>query len=147
MEPALGLALISGWISLSYLLFQKIQLKDPETKKAKDTVKDIQKRMSELQKQGKIDEKLLDEVLRAQNTLMMKMMLPTFVLGFFAIYVFNHVSAVYGGFSLVLPFAIPWPALAFPPFVFTNTIGWLGFYIACSLAWSLLLRKALGVDF
>ena len=95
MEPALGIALIAGWISLSYLLFQKIQLKDPETKKARETVKSAQKKMQALQKQGKMDEKLLNEVLKAQSTLMTKMMMPMFILGIFAIYIFQHIGKVF----------------------------------------------------
>ncbi len=147
MDPALSIALVAGWLSLSFLLFQKIQLQDPEAKKAQETVKNVQKKMGELRKEGKMDEKLLDEVLKAQNTLMMKMMLPTFILGFFAIFVFNKIAEVYGSFVLVLPMEIPWPVLAIPPLIFTNTIGWLGWYVACSLGWSILLRPLLKVDF
>ena len=147
MEPAVAIALVAGWISLSYLLFQKIQLQDPEAKKAKETVKSVQKKMAQMQKSGKMDEKLLDEVMAAQTTLMTKMMLPTLILGFFALFIFQKVSAIYGTFVLVLPFVIPWPVLALPPIILTNTIGWLGWYVVCSLFWSLVLRKALGVDF
>jgi uncharacterized membrane protein (DUF106 family) len=147
MDPAVSIALIAGWISLSYLLFQKIQLKDPETKKAKEIVKNAQKKMKELQKRGKMDEKLLDEVLKAQSTLMTKMMMPTMILGIFALFIFQQIGEVYGGFIMVLPMTIPWPALAIPPLVFTNTIGWLGWYVVCSLGWSLSLRRLLKVDF
>jgi uncharacterized membrane protein (DUF106 family) len=147
MEPAVSIALIAGWISLSYLLFQKIQLKDPETKKAKEIVKNAQKKMKEMQKHGKMDEKLLSEVLKAQSTMMTKMMIPTFILGIFALFIFKHISTIYGGVTIVLPFSIPWPVLAIPPLIFTNTLGWLGWYIVCSLSWSIILRKLLKVEF
>ena len=146
MDPALSIALVSGWISLSYLLFQKIQLSDPETKKAQEIVKNAQKKMKEMQKNGKMDEKLLDEVLKAQSTLMTKMMLPTFLLGIFAIFIFKQIAEVYGGFTMILPISIPWPVLAIPPLIFTNTIGWLGWYVVCSLSWSIVLRKLLKVE-
>lgn len=145
MDPTVSIALVAGWLSLAFLLIQKIQLDDPEAREAKKKMEMAQKEMKDLQKRGKMDDKLLDELLKAQTTLMTKTMIPTMVVGFFAIFVFNKLAEVYSAFQLVLPWVIPLPALAFPPFVMTNTLGWLAWYIICSLGWSFLLRPVLGV--
>ena len=145
MEPIYAIGLIAGWISLSFLLFQKIQLNDPEAKKAKEKMEIAQKKMKEMQKGGKIDDKLLDELLSAQSVIMKKTMIPTLILSFFTLFIFNKLSAVYTGITIVLPFLIPLPVLAFPPIVLKNTLGWLGWYVLCSLGWSMTLRPLLGV--
>ncbi len=145
VNPAIGLALIAGWVSLSLLLVQKIQLKDPEAKKAKERIQELQKKVQEMHKKGKLEDGVMDEMLKHQGVLMKKVMLPSMAANVLSLFVLKHVSIAYAGFVISLPFLIPVPALALPPLVLKDTLGWLGWYVLCSLGWNLSLRQLLGI--
>lgn len=145
MDPTLAIALVAGWVSLAFLLVQKVQFNNPELKKAQEFIKDTQKQLMDMRNKGKVDDKLMDKVLDAQGKIMTKMMVPTMILSFLGLFIFQRLAAVYEGVSIVLPFLLPIPALSWPPIVLKNTLGWLGWYILCSLGWSTVLRPVLGV--
>ncbi len=143
MNPILELALISFTLSLvQNLLFKKLS-DQTSLREINKEMKKINQRMKEVRKEK--DYKAMEKVVTRMNKINMDkmklVMSPNMKSSVIFLLAFWWIKETYADLIVTLPLTIPVPAFAFPPWVWTSTLGWFGWYLLTVMAASIIIRE------
>ena len=143
MMPFIELALLSVILSLTQNLLFKRLSDQTSLREINKEMKKIQERMKETQKNKdyKAMEKVITEMNKLNSRKMSLVMKPNLMSSAVFIFAFWWMKESYSTLIVSLPLTIPVPAWAFPPWVWTQTLGWLGWYLLNVLTSSLIIRE------
>ena len=149
ISPQIDIALVAVALSIVSQLMQRRFVNKKEMKRKQNEMKEKQERMKELMKSE--DPKAKNEADALQAEMMENM--STMMKGSMKLMVFSMVlfiptlwflSSTYEGIAINLPIPIPW--FGGESFIMLyNTTSWLGWYILCSLTFSLSLNAAINI--
>ena len=139
MTGFIDLTLISLAISFVIMVMYRFLTDPKEIKKIKAEIKHYKSLMNKAQKSGDTAgmQKYMGEMMKLNQQHLRHNMKPMLVSMVFVIVVLGYLKSSYSGFSISLPFALPF---------FGNEMSWFWWYVIISFASTLVFRKMLGVE-